>query len=52
MNNRFGILFRKESFWIGLHYSKACKRFCLNLIPCITIWFIKKDGLPVDIKRM
>lgn len=48
----FGILFRLESFWIGLHYSKACKRYCLNLLPCITIWWCKKDGFPVDLKRM
>lgn len=48
----FGILFRKESFWMGVHYSKECKRYCLNILPCITIWWTKKGGLPVDIKRM
>lgn len=49
---RFGVLFRPESFWIGLHKSKACKRNCLNIIPTLTIWWTKKDGLPVDIKMM
>jgi len=47
-----GIIIRKESFWIGLHYSKACKRYCLNIIPCVTIWWIKKGGLPVDTNKM
>lgn len=48
----YGYLFRKESFWIGLHYSKECKIYCLNLIPCLTIWWTKKGGLPVNLKRM
>jgi hypothetical protein len=47
-----GIIFRLESFWIGLHYSKNCKRYCLNIIPCVTIWWIKKNGKPVDKKLM
>lgn len=46
-----GILFRPESFWMGLHYSKACKRYCLNIIPCFTIWWTI-NGLPVDINKM
>lgn len=43
---KFGILFRPASFWIGIHYSYACKRTCINIIPCVTIWFTPKDGLP------
>lgn len=33
-----GLLIRGYSFWIGIHYSKYCKRLCINLIPCLTIW--------------
>lgn len=33
-----GILFRLQSFWIGIHHSKYTKRTCINLLPCITIW--------------
>ena len=47
-----GILFRLQSFWIGLHYSKQCKRYCLNIIPCLTIWWISGDGLAVDKTKM
>lgn len=49
---KIGILFRPQSFWIGLHYSIACKRYCLNLIPCVTIWWCSKDGLCVDKTKM
>ena len=49
---KIGILFRKESFWIGLHYSKANQRFCLNIIPCVTIWWTKKGGVQPDISKM
>lgn len=48
----FGLLFRPQSFWIGLHYSKECKRYCLNIIPCFTIWWTKRGGLPVDKSKM
>lgn len=41
---KIGILFRWYSCWIGLHYSKYNKRYCLNIIPFITIWWIKKGG--------
>jgi len=40
-----GILFRLRSFWIGVHYSDNTKRFCINLIPCVTVWVILKDGV-------
>lgn len=41
---KYGIIFRLKSFWIGLHYSHYNKRFCLNVIPCITIWWTLKNG--------
>lgn len=42
----FGILFRWQSFWIGLHYSEYCKRYSLNLLPCVTIWWTVRGGQP------
>lgn len=35
----FGILFRLGSFWIGAHWSSENRRLCVNLVPCVTIWF-------------
>lgn len=49
---KIGILFRLQSFWIGAHYSIACKRLCINLVPCVTIWIILKDGKAPDKKLM
>lgn len=38
INNKSGVLFRLQSFWVGIHHSKYTKRTCINLLPCITIW--------------
>lgn len=43
-NIKWGIIVRRESFWIGCHYSNYNKRYCLNIIPCFTIWWIKIGG--------
>lgn len=43
-NEKFGIILRWKSFWIGLHYSDYNDRYCLNIIPCFTIWWIGKNG--------
>jgi hypothetical protein len=40
-----GIIFRLQSFWIGIHYSPYNKRFCINPLPCITIWIILEGGI-------
>ena len=41
---KFGAMFRLKSFWIGIHYSDYCKRFCINFVPCFTVWIVLKDG--------
>lgn len=41
---KWGVLLRKESAWIGCHYSEYNKRYCLNIVPCVTIWWIKQGG--------
>lgn len=39
-----GLLFNKDAFWIGVHYSPHNKRFCINLLPFITFWVMLKGG--------
>ena len=41
---QWGTLFRWESAWIGCHYSPYNKRYCINLIPFVTIWITKPGG--------
>lgn len=41
----FGLLFRPESLWVGLHWSPKTRRFCLNIIPMFTIWVSMSDGI-------
>lgn len=40
-----GILFRWASLWIGVHYSAYNKRFCINVVPCITLWIVLPGGV-------
>jgi hypothetical protein len=39
-----GILFRWGSWWIGGHWSPENKRLCVNLVPCMTFWFVWPGG--------
>lgn len=43
-NQKWGVINRYKSFWVGLHYSDYNKRFCLNIIPGLTIWWVKSGG--------
>jgi hypothetical protein len=40
----WGIIIRPKSFWVGLHYSDYCRRFCLNIIPGVTLWWTREGG--------
>lgn len=40
----WGFLFRWGSVWVGCHYLKFNRRYCINLIPCVTFWITKKGG--------
>lgn len=44
-SNRWGVLFRWHSWWIGLHWSPGNRRACINLIPLVTLWVTKQDGV-------
>ena len=39
-----GLIFRFGSVWIGVHWSSYNRRFCCNLIPCVTIWITLQGG--------
>lgn len=41
---RWGILFNPCAFWVGAHYSPHNKRWCINLLPCVTLWIVKPFG--------
>lgn len=44
IHNSVGLLVNWRAFWVGAHYSKTDKRLCLNLIPCVTLWWTKPGG--------
>lgn len=39
-----GVLLRLGSAWIGVHWSPYNRRFCINLVPFVTIWITLKGG--------
>lgn len=46
MTKRFGILFQPGALWLGAHYSRYDRRWCINLLPCVTVWIVLKGGRP------
>lgn len=44
IHKRYGFLFNRSALWVGVHYSPFNKRYCVNLLPCVTIWFCCKGG--------
>lgn len=45
-NNSWGFLFQKEGLWVGAHYSNEKRRWCINFIPCCTLWILMSGGIP------
>jgi hypothetical protein len=43
---RWGILFQPGGVWIGAHYSRFERRWCINPVPCVTLWITLKGGRP------
>jgi hypothetical protein len=39
-----GWLFRFSAAWVGIHYSGANKRFCVNPLPFVTLWITLPGG--------
>jgi hypothetical protein len=40
-----GLIINKNALWIGLHYSPHNKRWCINLLPFVTLWMTAKGGI-------
>lgn len=46
-----GIIVRLGSFWVGAHYSEYNRRWCINYLPCVTVWVVLPGGtVPGDHK--
>ena len=41
---KLGILWQPGALWIGAHYSKDNRLWCINLLSCITIWVMLQGG--------
>lgn len=41
---KVGILFRLGSLWMGAHWSPHNRRWCINLVPCVTLWITLEGG--------
>lgn len=39
-----GILFNRSALWIGAHYSPDNQRWCINILPCATVWITLPGG--------
>ena len=39
-----GLLIQKGGLWLGAHYSPHNRRWCINLLPCVTVWVTLKNG--------
>lgn len=40
-----GILFRWASCWVGAHYSPYNRRWCVNIVPFVTVWVTLEGGV-------
>lgn len=42
---RIGFSAKPGSLWVGAHWSKHNRRLCVNLVPCLTVWFVLAGGV-------
>jgi hypothetical protein len=42
---RVGLLWNWRAVWIGWHHSKRDKRLCVNVVPFLTVWYVKPGGM-------
>lgn len=45
---KFGTIFNPAAWWIGAHYSPFNRRWCINLLPCVTLWIALRGGKQPD----
>ncbi len=41
---KVGALFQPRALWVGAHYSRHNRRWCINLLPCLTVWVTLPGG--------
>lgn len=39
-----GLKLQLGGLWVGAHYSKHNRRWCINVLPCVTVWVALKGG--------
>ncbi len=44
LSGRVGLLFNPTALWLGAHWSGHCRRLCVNLVPCLTVWITLPGG--------
>ena len=42
--NTFGWKISSHALWVGLHYSEHNRRLCVNILPGVTLWYVKRGG--------
>lgn len=40
------VLFQPGALWVGAHYSTDARRWCIQLIPTLTLCLVLKGGTP------
>lgn len=43
-----GVLLNPHALWIGAHYSPGNRRWCINLLPGVTVWITLLGGKAPD----
>lgn len=41
---RVVLLVQPSTFWVGVHYSAWNQRWCINLVPCVTLCVVERGG--------
>jgi hypothetical protein len=39
-----GVCVQLGALWVGAHYSRRNRRWCINLLPCLTVWVTLPGG--------
>lgn len=43
-----GVIINLGALWIGAHWSALNRRWCINLLPCLTVWLTLPGGKQPD----
>lgn len=47
-----GLIINRNAWWIGVHYSPANRRLCINVLPFVTLWVTQPGGkVPDRVRR-